>query len=156
MLQHRIGASYQQPVGGFVVPKEFIVGCSLITIEKILGFKTNRLAGGVVVVQLDMLPAIHELEYFGDTRSPAHQFEEVRNKDISRPALNVAAFAYLQPTTKLVKVIPLDDPFSQRKENQEWPAGQGAMQYRLKDGIRKSATVIDLIDNYPNGTFNPK
>lgn len=108
-------------------------------------------------MQLDFLPELHELEYYGDTRHPKDEFEQEfeqnRTRNINRTDLNKAAFAYLQPTTKLVKVIPLDDPRSQNPLNQNWPAGQGALQYKLKEGVRKSATIVEIINQYPHGIF---
>ncbi len=40
MTQFKKGSRYPFQIGGFLVPKEFIVGLSLGTLEKILGFRT--------------------------------------------------------------------------------------------------------------------
>lgn len=144
---------YDKMVCGFVVPKSNIDGLSLGELERVLGFRTGRLRMGAIIVQLNTLPKEHEIEYFGDTRASADKFDEMRNKSISREALNKASFGYFTPDTKLVKVIPIDDPYSFRAENMVWPSGHGAMQFKIKDDAKKTATVLDVVTDYPMGLF---
>lgn len=141
-------------VGGFIVPKEFIHGHTLAAIEKILGFRQGRFSQGAAFAQLYSKPAADDLEYLGDTRVPGHQFEERRNKNISRNNLSQAAYSYLGPHTKLIKVIPLANENPLLSEDENWPSGQGAMQYKLKRGLSKPAVIIEVIEKYPNGVFH--
>ena len=144
---------FHDSVGGFIVPKEFINGSSLMAIERILGFKQGRLKQGAAFAELYSLPNLDELEYYGDTRVPGHRFEERRNKNISSNDLSNAAYNYLQTNTKLIKVIPLKDENPLLSEDQNWPSGNGAMQYKLKMGILKPATIISVVEDYPFGVF---
>ena len=80
MTQFRKGTVYPQPVGGAIVPKEYIDGCSLQMIENILGFRNGRLKDGAIVVQLDSMITSEELDYYGDTSAPFDQFEDKRNQ----------------------------------------------------------------------------
>lgn len=141
-------------VSGFIVPKEFIVNVSLRDLERMLGFRSQRFEKGAAFAQLDTVPGSAQLEYFGDTRTAAHRFEENRNKDISKPDLNNAAYQYLRSTTKLIKVLPLKSHDSSLTDDDNWPSGFGAMQYKLKSGIWKHAMVIDVVEDYPNGSLN--
>lgn len=143
-------------VGGFVVPKEFIVGSSLESLEKILGYKKGRLKIGAAFAQLYSIPHQHELEYYGDTSAAQHRFEERRNKEISQNELSNSAFSYLQPNTKLIKVIPLQSENPLLSEDENWPSGTGAMQFKIRKGIVKPAVIINVVENYPSGIFvNP-
>lgn len=139
-------------VGGFIIPKEFIAGLPLIAIEKILGYRKDRLSEGAIFYQLIFTPIANELEYFGDTRSAEHRFEENRNKEISRSDLSNAAYNYIQPTTKLIKVKPIKDFDRSLPDDENFPPGNGGMQYKLK--ILSLASIIDVIKNYPFGVFN--
>src|SRR6187402_3103062 len=94
-------------VGGFIVPLEFISGMTLAQIEQTLGLAAGRLDKGAVIAQLRDTPLLHDLEYFGDTSRPEHHFEARRNKEMTHAQLSSAAYNYIQPTTRLVKVIPL-------------------------------------------------
>jgi hypothetical protein len=140
-------------VTGFIVPKEFISNLSLADLERVLGFATGRLKNGAAFARLNAIPAVYELAYYGDTGTAAHRFEEKRNKTISKDELNKAAYQYLRPSTELIKVIPLDNPDPLMSEDENWPPGIGAMQYRLKMGVVKPAIVIDVIESYPGGMF---
>jgi hypothetical protein len=139
-------------IGGFIVPKEYIAGLPLIAIEKILGYRKDRLSEGAIFYQLIFTPTANELEYFGDTRSAEHRFEENRNKEISRSDLSNAAYYYIQPTTKLIKVKPIKDFDRSLPDDENFPPGNGAMQYKLK--ILSLASIIDVIKDYPFGVFN--
>jgi hypothetical protein len=140
-------------VTGFLVPREFIDGCTLSELEAILGFASGRLKGGAAFAQLTALPAIHEIEYYGDTRAPAHRFEEMRNKDYTRDEMSKAAYRYFRPNTELIKVIPVDNHNPYLADDQNWPPGHGAMQFRLKMGVTKLAYIVDVIMDYPGGRF---
>jgi hypothetical protein len=140
-------------VSGFIVPKEFISGCTLKTIEGILGYKSGRFKQGAAFAQLYSLPREDELEYYGDTRVPGHRFEENRNKNISRNDLSKSTYSFFQSNTKLIKVITLANENPLLSEDENWPSGSGAMQFKLKKGIRKPAIIIDVIENYPHGIF---
>ncbi len=150
--------NFQCFVKGFIVPKEYIGNCTLADLERILGFRRERLKQGAAFAQLYTLPAMEELEYFGSTATPSHRWEE-RRADLSNRNIEVisqsrlinAAYRYLNPSTKLIKVIPLKDHNPMLSEDQNWPRGIGAMQYKL---IRKKAAfIIDVIEDYPNGKF---
>lgn len=140
-------------VRGFIVPLEFIRGMSLMEIERTLGLAAGRLDRGAAFALLNGIPAEHELEYFGDTRSPEHRFEQVRNKQIGRQELNNAAYNYIQTARpKLIKVIAIKDHNPMMTEDQNWPSGHGAMQYKLI--VNKPAMIVDLVESYPTGRFS--
>jgi len=143
--------NFQCNVRGFIVPREFIANQSLAQLEHSLGFAKGRLDQGAAFAQLNLMPAAAELEYFGDTSAPEHSFEQKRNKGISKTDLSNAAYQYLRPGTKLIKVIPLKDHDPLATMDQNWPAGKGAMQFKLK--VIKPAVIIDVIENYPHGIF---
>lgn len=150
--------NFQCFVQGFIVPKEHISDCNLAQLESILGFVKGRLKQGAAFAQLYELPAQHELEYFGSTQTPAHHWNENRENlsnlgvdVIEHNRLNEAAYHYLNPASKLIKVIPLKDHDPMLSEDENWPSGIGAMQYRLK--VKKPAVIIEVIEDYPNGKF---
>ncbi len=139
-------------VRGFIVPLEFIRGMSLAELERTLGLATGRLDRGAAFALLNETPQEHELQYFGDTRAPEHRFEQVRNKQITHQQLSNAAYNYIKTARpKLIKVIAIKDHNPLMTEDQNWPSGHGAMQYKLI--VSKQATIIDLIETYPYGRF---
>ncbi len=145
-------------IRGFIVPKEFISGRTLAELERILGFKQGRLKQGAAFAKLFNLPDKHELAYFGSTETAAHHFaerrEELRNQGvdvIGHHQLNEASYHYLNASTQLIKVIPLKDHNPLLSEDENWPSGAGAMQYKLV--VTKPAMIIDVIEDYPNGKF---
>lgn len=136
-------------IAGFIVPLEFITGMTLAQVEQTIGLARGRLNEGAVIVQLREKPAKDDLEYFGDTYTAAHHFDTVRNKEFSQEQLNNAAYSYIQPGTRLVKVIPLKNPDPMGSEDSNWPRGRGAMQFKLK---RPSlGIVLAVINDYSNG-----
>jgi hypothetical protein len=140
-------------VKGFIVPLEFIAGLSLADLERALGLATGRLDRGAAFALLNDIPFEHELQYFGDTRAPEHRFEEWRNKRIERKEIDNAGYAYLQAARpKLIKVIALKSHDPMLTNDQNWPPGFGAMQYKLL--VEKQAMVIDVVWNYPHGRFS--
>jgi len=145
--------NFSDLVEGFVVPKIFIVGQTLSSIEKILGFERGRLKQGAAFAELYSLPGADELEYYGDTRVPEHRFEERRTKDLGRTELSYAAYYSLRPDSKLIKVIPLTNPNPLIDMDKNWPSGNGAMQFKIKQGLKKEARIIAVIENYPDGIF---
>ena len=145
-------------VTGYVVPKEFIAGKSLTEIERLVGFKSGRLKNGAAFAQLRSLPPRTDLDYYGSSQTPDHKWEKDRQKIINRGVavvghadLSDAAYHYLQPTTKLIKIIALSDPDPLSTLNQNWPRGSGVMQFKLKSP--KGAVIVDVISNYPQGRF---
>jgi len=136
-------------ISGFIVPLEFITGQTLAQLELTLGLARGRLDKGAIIAQLRETPTSQELEYYGDTRTAEHHFEENRNKGISHAELSNAAYHYIQPTTKLVKVIALKNPDPLGSLDINWPSGKGAMQFKLKKP--KPGIVLQVIENYPGG-----
>ena len=139
-------------VSGFIVPHEFIKGQSLSQLETTLGLASRRLDKGAVIVQLRSIPAVHELDYYGDTRTPEHRFEQARNKDMSHAQLSHAAFNYIRPPTRLVKVIAIKNPDPLGTLDSNWPAGLGAMQFKLKQP--KPGVVLEVIEDYMRATVS--
>jgi len=146
-------------VKGFIVPLEFIQGMSLLELERTLGIASGQLDQGAAFVQLNDIPAEHELQYFGDTRHAEHQFVEKMKTRIklAKPQLNHEALSYVgygyikTARPKLIKVIPIKNYDRTKTDDENWPSGNGAMQYKLL--VPKQGRVVDLVENYPHGRF---
>lgn len=145
-------------VRGFIVPLEFVTNCSLAKIETILGFRKGRLQEGAVFAQLHRTPLPEDLDYLGDTRTAGHHWEPKREKvqktgvaGSTQMAINSASYAYLRAGSRLIKVMPIKNFDPQLSDDENFPPGQGAMQFKLKKLV--PATVIAIVDDYPAGVF---
>jgi hypothetical protein len=146
-------------VKGFIVPLEFIQGMSLLELERTLGIAIGQLDRGAAFALLNDIPAEHELQYFGDTRLAEHRFVEMMKMRMksAKPQLNHEAmshvgYGYIRiARPKLIKVVPIKTYDRTKTDDENWPAGYGAMQYKLL--VPKQGRIVDLVESYPQGRF---
>ena len=69
----------------------------------------------------------------------------------TQPALNTAAYAYLRGGSQLIKVMPIKNYDPLLSDDENFPPGQGAMQFKLNKKV--PATVIAVVKEYPTGVF---
>jgi len=147
-------------VTGFIVPLEFIQAMSLSELERTLGIAIGQLDRGAAFALLNDIPAEHELQYFGDTRLAEHRFVEmmkVRIKSatphLTHEELSHVGYGYIRiARPRLIKVIPIKNYDRTKTDDENWPSGNGAMQFKLR--VPKQGRFVDLVENYPNGRFS--
>lgn len=147
-------------VSGYVVPKEFIVNCTLSQLEGILGFQAGRLEEGAVFLELQRIPTPQDFEYRGDTRTADHHWDskrkevEQRGAVVSQGGLNQASHAYLKSAnSKLIKVIAIKGYDKGLSNDENFPPGLGGMQFKIERSKPVPATVVAVVRDYPNGVF---
>jgi hypothetical protein len=118
-------------VTGFITREAFLLGKTLAEMERVLGYRSGRLAAGVSIYALLRLPQNHEFKFAGYTHwpggepvggRPAVEFDEAKIKNDIREHKWA-----LRGPNRVVKVKPL----TAHSEAEVYPPGAGAEQWVL-------------------------
>jgi hypothetical protein len=71
-------------VSGCITKEKFIAGRTLAEIEKVLGFHSGRLSGGITVVALTELPSIQQFDVASYANVATHRHQVPAGLDIAK------------------------------------------------------------------------
>lgn len=140
-------------VSGCITKEKFIAGRTLAEIEKILGFQTGRLSGGITVVALTELPSMQQFDIaaYSNVATHRHQVPAGLNIDkIKSEAMKTWATTGFE---RLVKVLPEIRHNPALNPDIQYPPGHGAPQWLAKSSLR--GKVVGVVKDYPNGRYAP-
>lgn len=135
-----------EKVTGYVTQDKYLVGRSLGTLERYLGFHEGRLAHGATFVRLDRLPTSDEFELAAYSMTAAHRHVMPSGLNVSKlKALAMSRWTLSGPD-RLVKVLATirhDDTMS---NDDQYPPGSGVPQWRLlPDRSAIKGTVVAVV-----------
>lgn len=141
-------------VQGYITVDKFLYGRSLDIVERTLGFHSGRLAKGARFLALTTLPRLDQFELAAYSMVASHRFISPEGLDINR--LKQAALDYwtLIGPNRPVKVHPFIPHDDRLEPDIQYPPGLGAPQWRLI--VPLPAVVVDVVMNYPSGSYRPK
>lgn len=129
-------------VRGFFTQEKFLIGRSIRDWEKLLGFQTGRLDGGLVLVHLTEIPAMDAFELKGYSIVPddeefekKYKIEEWKRKDLNaylKVKQNAQKSWRSEGPDRLVKVMPF---IMHRKDKTQYPPGLGVPQWKLTKSV---------------------
>jgi hypothetical protein len=113
---------------GFGVPtkEKFIAGRTLTEIEKILGFHSGRLSGGITVVVLNELPSIQQFDVASYSNIATHRHQVPVGLDIDKIKAEAMKTWATTGFERLVKVLPAVRHDPALKPDIQYPPGHGA------------------------------
>jgi hypothetical protein len=138
-------------VSGCITKEKFIAGRTLAEIEKILGFHSGRLSGGITVVALTELPGIQHFDVASYSNIATHRHQVPAGLDIEKikaEAMKTWATAGFE---RLVKVLPALRHDPAVNPDIQYPPGYGAPQWVAKTSLR--GKVVGVVTDYPNGRY---
>ena len=132
-------------IKGCVTQEKFIKGKTLSELENILGFHKDRLKSGVVIAALLQVPAVNHFELLGYTQVAEHKLNGNRFNGLDVEKLKEMVRRDTFTTVgvnRLVKVLP-NTPHSEFMDNDEqYPPGWGAPQWRLTHKLNAEVVAI--------------
>jgi|FLYL01.1.fsa_nt_gi hypothetical protein len=140
-------------VRGCVTQEKYVRGRTLVDLERILGFHTGRLAHGIVVARLNVLPQPDQFELAGYTQVASHRHREPTGLDIPKLKSLARAKWAAGGLERLVKVIPNTPHDNNLEPDYQYPPGEGVPQWVLTTKL--PATVIGVVTGYPAARFQP-
>ena len=138
-------------VTGCVTKEKFIIGRTLVEIEKILGFHAGRLSGGVAMVALSELPGIDQFELAAYSNVATHRFKAPDGFNLAKIKADAKLSWAITGPERLVKALPTVRHNGTMDPDIQYPPGQGAPQWLVK--IPLKAKVVALVTDYPNGRY---
>ena len=141
-------------VSGYVTKDKFIRGRTIQQIAQILGFHPGRFRSGIAVVRLDRLPTLSEFELAAYSITAEHRFQQPTGLDIEKIKKMAAESWSLMGLERLVKVRPITPHDPDLPPDWQYPPGLGAPQWKVTS--RLPGTVVDLIEAYPEGRYQPR
>jgi hypothetical protein len=141
-------------VSGYVTKDKFIRGRAIVDIERTLGFHNGRFRGGIVVIRLDRLPTLSQFELAGYSMTAEHRFAAPSDLNIDKLKQLALESWSLIGVERLVKVRPNTEHDLNLAPDWQYPPGLGVPQWKLT--TRLPGTVIDVIDSYPDGRYQPR
>lgn len=132
---------------GYITQEKYILGRTLTEIEHILGFHSGRLSQGALVLALEEAPQPWQFEFAGYSQVAGQHFEGQYGKvEFDRDKMKAYVAAHIFKTIgpdRLVKVIANQRHNPRMADNDQYPPGAGAPQWKLTSPLR-ARTVAEL------------
>ncbi|HEV3198566.1 MAG TPA: hypothetical protein VGZ73_11675 [Bryobacteraceae bacterium] len=138
-------------VSGCITKEKFIAGRTLAECEKILGFHSGRLAGGITVVALLELPTLQQFELAAYSNVATHRHVTPTDLNIEKLKVDARATWATSGFERLVKVLPAVRHDPAMDPDVQYPPGHGAPQWRATVSLR--GKVVGVATDYPNGRY---
>lgn len=139
------------PVSGCVTKEKFIAGRTLAEIEKILGFHSGRLSGGITVVALTQLPAVQNFELAAYSNVATHRYQTPAGLNLEKLKEEAKKTWAVTGSERLVKVLPAVRHDRNLDPDIQYPPGQGAPQWVVKTPL--PGKVVGVVTVYPSGRY---
>ena len=138
-------------VSGCITKEKFIAGRTLADIEKILGFHSGRLFGGIAVVVLTELPAMQQFDLAAYSNVATHRHKAPEGFNIEKLKADAKATWAMTGFERLVKVLPVVRHDPNMDPDFQYPPGHGAPQWVTK--VSLWGRVVGVVNDYPNGRY---
>ncbi|HTA68618.1 MAG TPA: hypothetical protein VK776_10085 [Bryobacteraceae bacterium] len=138
-------------VSGCITKEKFIAGRTLAEIEKILGFRAGRFAGGIAVVVLTELPGLQQFDLAAYSNVATHRHRTPAGLNIDKLKADAKASWATTGFERLVKVRPAVGHDEKMDPDIQYPPGQGAPQWIAKVLLR--GKVVAVVTDYPKGRY---
>src|SRR5438477_12971267 len=140
-------------ISGCITQEKFIAGRTLAEIEKILGFHSGRLSGGVAVVALTQLTDMKQFDVAAYSNVATHRQKTPDGFNIEKLKANARATRAITGLDRLVKVLPPLRHDPNMDPDFQYPPGRGAPQWIMK--VPLWGKVVGIVNDYPNGRYVP-
>lgn len=139
-------------ITGYITQDKFVIGRTMPEIEAILGFHEGRLARGATLAKLIALPKVGEFELAAFTLTAQHRYQPPAGYDIGRLKQLAMSVWSLSGPNRLVKVWPVIPHDRSLSDEEQYPPGQGAPQWRL---ITPLLGLVTAETRTVAGTYRP-
>lgn len=113
-------------VRGCITKEKFIAGRTLAEIEKILGFHSGRLSGGITVVAMIELPGVQQFDVASYSNVATHRHRIPKGLDIEKIKAEAVKTWATTGFERLVKVLPALRHDPAMNPDIQYPPGHGA------------------------------
>lgn len=122
-------------IRGYVTQDKFLVGRTMAQVEAILGFRAGRLARGAAFAKLLAWPRIDQFELAAYSMTAQHRYAAPAGLDLGKlKALAMRGWSLAGPD-RLVKVRPVVPHAAAMADDDQYPPGSGAPQWRLTEAV---------------------
>ena len=137
---------------GFVTQEKYLLGQSLVELEKRLGFKIGRFADGVWIGKLLTLPQPNEFDLQGYSQVAVHKHQPIVGLDINILKRNALGVMKTEGLDRLIKVFPVIGHNTGMGLNEQYPPGSGVPQWNLN--IPLPFLITHFVGLYPSGIYS--
>lgn len=126
-------------VRGCITQEKYIKGRSLSEIEDILGFHKGRLSTGMKVAVLEHKPTTNDFDFLGYSNVAGHNFNQANLDKLNVAQLKKLVVEEVFTTSgpdRLIKVLPVTGHSNDMSNDDQYPSGLGAPQWKLTTPIQ--------------------
>lgn len=136
---------------GFITQDKYLLGQTLLELEKRLGYRTGRLSKGIWIAVCLKLPEASQFELKGYSQVAGHKpmnLQGLETDQLKKIALSVMK---TEGPDRLVKVFPVTDHENGLSDDVQYPPGSGIPQWQLNTVLPFRVTAF--VSDYPLGKY---